>query len=204
MRHLILLNIILLMAGYCAHAGELNFETTEQGITSALIDSPQATSQTKKFKTRGLSSSSEKQSMRSIMVVKKEAGQIYKEKVMVPVDPKQAQGVNLKILFDTDSSSIRSESFPLLNELGKALTGQALQGVPVTIKGHTDADGEEAYNLNLSLERGYAVKRYLSQNFNLTGEIEVLGFGEAMPLVPNNSNRHKQINRRVEISARTY
>ena len=109
MRHLMLFNIIFLISGICAHAGEPNFETTAEGITKALIES-RTTPKIKKFRTRGFSPSSEKPVMRGIMIVKKESGQIYKKKIMVPVDPQKAKGAHLKILFDTDSSSIRPES----------------------------------------------------------------------------------------------
>jgi len=87
-----------------------------------------------------------------------------------------------------------------LNELGQALTSEKLKGIPVSINGHTDSDGKDAYNLKLSLNRAFAVKSYLTSNYSISPSLlKVVGYGEGLPLVPNNSQANKQINRRVEI-----
>jgi len=68
------------------------------------------------------------------------------------------------------------------------------------LKGHTDSDGSDAYNLHLSLNRALAVQHYLAGNFNLeTDRLRVVGYGESMPLVSNISPHNKQLNRRVEV-----
>ena len=127
-------------------------------------------------------------------------GKIIKKTLTIP-EKQASQGVNLKIEFDVNSYSIRPESFKLLNELGKALTSEKLKEKDIIVKGHTDSDGEEAYNLKLSLNRALAVKLYLTSNFFISSsQLKVAGYGEATPLVPNNTKKNKQVNRRVEIA----
>lgn len=113
------------------------------------------------------------------------------------------QSVNLKIEFDSNSSyAIRPESFRLLSELGKALTSDRLRGKTFALKGHTDSDGADAYNLQLSLNRALAVQHYLAGNFGIAPDrLQVFGYGEAAPLVANSTARNKQLNRRVEVQA---
>ncbi len=68
------------------------------------------------------------------------------------------------------------------------------------INGHTDADGSEGYNLELSVNRAAAMKRYLVNTHRIAADsLEVVGYGEGMPLVANSSRANKQLNRRVEV-----
>lgn len=178
------------------YAEELKFETTTEGIIDALTI-PKAD---QKVKTRSLKEGSGTKT-RGIKILEKRQGQIVEKTIIVSEDQPN-QGVNLKIEFDFDSYRIRRESFKLLNELGKALTSEKLNEKDVIVKGHTDSDGEDAYNLKLSLNRANAVKQYLTVNFPITASrLKVVGYGESMSLVPNNSETNKQINRRVEIEA---
>ncbi len=108
--------------------------------------------------------------------------------------------INLNIEFDFNSAKIRKDSYQLINELGKALLSLKAGSKKVSIKGHTDSDGKAAYNMKLSLRRARAVKFYLSKKFNLGSyKMQVKGYGETRPLVPNKNKRNKQMNRRVEI-----
>jgi outer membrane protein OmpA-like peptidoglycan-associated protein len=53
----------------------------------------------------------------------------------------------------------------------------------------------------LSFNRGLAVKTYPASYFSIPPSLlKVIGYGEAMPLVPNINAANKQINRRVEIT----
>ena len=154
---------------------------------------------TRKVKIRGIRRSSIPKT-RGIKVVKKEQGKTVEKTITVSED-QPVCSVNLRIEFDVDSCRLRPESFKLLNELGKALSGEALKERPVIIKGHTDSDGDDIYNLELSLERGLAVKSYITANFDISHSLlKVVGYGEHLPIVPNDSAANKQINRRVEIT----
>ena len=196
MKKLVIIMLFSLFIIQQPPAGDLNFETTAEGITNALTK-PKA-EQT--IKTRSLKGFTETKT-RFIKVVKKEQGKIIKKTLTIP-EKQASQGVNLKIEFDVDSYRIRPESSKLLNELGKALTSEKLKEKTVIVKGHTDCDGDDAYNLKLSLNRANTVRQYLTVNFPITASrLKVVGYGEAMPLVPNSDETNKQINRRVEIEA---
>ncbi len=69
----------------------------------------------------------------------------------------------------------------------------------LTIIGHTDDLGTEAYNLQLSNKRSGSVAQYLSQNGVGMSRITTKGYGEAQPKAPNTSEANKAQNRRVEI-----
>lgn len=108
--------------------------------------------------------------------------------------------INLNILFNSNSHTIKPSSIPLLKELGKALTSRELKEKSVLIKGHTDSDGSNTFNQDLSLKRARAVRTYLVAKFGISPKkLVTAGYGEEAPLVPNTSKANKQKNRRVEI-----
>jgi outer membrane protein OmpA-like peptidoglycan-associated protein len=178
------------------NAGEYGFETTSEGIVGALTrPAPEPGGPTRSL-TRSLGTGT-----RAIKVVKKDQGKTVEESVVVSEAP-PPHSVNIKIEFDFNSYAIRPESYTLLNELGKALTDDRIKGKTLILKGHTDSDGSDAYNLTLSLNRALSVQNYLVGNFNMDPDhIRVVGYGEALPVVPNTSPRNKQLNRRVEVQA---
>lgn len=191
-RFLTALFLAVLMSSL-VYAGEYGFETTSEGIVESLTrTAPKETPRTRSWSRITPSS-------RTIKVVKKDHGKTV-EKLVSVNETQPVQSVNLKIEFDSNSYVIRPDSFRLLNELGKAVTSDRLRNKSLAIKGHTDSDGSGTYNLKLSLNRALAVKNYLVGNFGIEGNrLKVIGYGEALPLVPNASSANKQINRRVEV-----
>lgn len=100
------------------------------------------------------------------------------------------------ILFNPGSAEILPESYGSLREIGNILKDSLYR---ITIIGHTDADGDDKTNLQLSKDRAAAVKNYLVQNYGLIAEnITVEGKGETMPLDVNTTITGKANNRRVE------
>lgn len=124
------------------------------------------------------------------------------ENVVVQVPEKDVeQAARLKIEFDVNSATLRPSAYPLLAELGKAIQDQRVVEHNLCIKGHTDSDGEGSYNLELSYARANSVLNYLKGVHNIPDDrLQVFGYGENVPLVPNNSSWNKQMNRRVEVS----
>ena len=138
-------------------------------------------------------------SMRGVTVRKKAGGQDVTEKVYLHTGS-NIGSVNLKVMFNVDSSSLQPEAYLLLSELGAALLDKRLLHETITISGHTDSDGEAEYNRRLSLRRAESVKEYLVKSHDISpSRLVVQGFGEGLPLVPNSSVKNKQLNRRVEI-----
>ncbi len=81
--------------------------------------------------------------------------------------PATSGSINLKIEFDVNSYAIRSGSLTLLDELGVALVSPQLRERTFIVGGHTDADGTDEANLQLSLNRARAVKGYLQNNHHI-------------------------------------
>ena len=188
----------LLTAAGPVGAEEPVFQDSEEEIVNALSAEPEAP-RTRGL-TRGLSIDKDRlPQCRTVVVKACEGSQVVEETVTVDTNPSGARA-NLKIGFDYDSYLIRRDAYALLNELGKALTSRKLQGQAFYVNGHTDADGPAAYNLDLSLKRAQAVKNYLVGRFDVPqNRLNVRGYGEAMPLVPNPVPDKKVLNRRVEI-----
>jgi OmpA-OmpF porin, OOP family len=101
------------------------------------------------------------------------------------------------ILFDVSSATIKASSYGTLKEIANVLKENA--DVKVKIVGHTDTDGDDKANLELSKKRAESVKTMLSKEFGIdTGRMETDGKGESQPTDKNTSNEGKANNRRVE------
>ncbi len=67
------------------------------------------------------------------------------------------------------------------------------------ISGHTDSDGREDFNLKLSQERADVIKEYLVYFGNIEDiRIDAKGYGSSKPIVEENTEEDKSLNRRVE------
>ncbi len=100
------------------------------------------------------------------------------------------------IEFETDSSMITPKGIEAVKKIYAVL--KKYPNVKIEIAGHTDSDGDAAYNQKLSQERVDMVKKALVE-FGLNGDrFTTKGYGESKPLVPNDSPENKAKNRRVE------
>ena len=110
------------------------------------------------------------------------------------------KGVNLDIKFDFDKATIRPESYPLIDSLAEAMKSPELAGKKIIIAGHTDARGDDQYNLSLSKRRADAVKGYLVSKQGIPADrIETVGYGKSRPLTTGTTEADMQMNRRVEV-----
>ena len=101
------------------------------------------------------------------------------------------------ILFDVNSDKIKPTSYGTLKQIAAVLSENA--DVKVKIIGHTDSDGKDDANLELSKKRAAAVKQALVSEFSIDGDrIQTDGAGETKPVVENNTPENKAQNRRVE------
>lgn len=102
------------------------------------------------------------------------------------------------ILFGSGSNRIRPESTPTLEEIARMLVEHP--DLRISIEGHTDSDGDEAFNQELSERRAAAVKRHLVEAHGIdAGRLETAGFGESRPAASNETPEGKEQNRRVEL-----
>ena len=82
---------------------------------------------------------------------------------------KTRPAVDLEINFDYNSASVSPQAEPQLHSLGKALTSAELAGSVFMLGGHTDAKGTDGYNLSLSERRAETVKKFLMENYKISG-----------------------------------
>jgi outer membrane protein OmpA-like peptidoglycan-associated protein len=109
----------------------------------------------------------------------------------------QNKWVTHGILFDVNSATIKPESYGTLKEMATVLKENP--DLKVKIIGHTDADGKDADNLDLSKKRSASVKAALAKEFGIDeSRMETDGKGESEPIDKNDTPAGKANNRRVE------
>ena len=101
------------------------------------------------------------------------------------------------ILFEFDKATIIETSKPELDNLVKVLKSN--DKFIIEIMGHTDNQGSLAHNLKLSQKRADSIKEYLTKNGVEVDRVIAKGMGSEYPIVSNDSEENRKINRRVEI-----
>lgn len=101
------------------------------------------------------------------------------------------------IFYDYDKATLRPESKAELDHLYNLMTENP--GLKVEIGGHTDADGSDAYNQRLSESRSQSVVDYLVDKGVPKTRMVAKGYGESVPVAPNDTPENKQLNRRTEL-----
>lgn len=102
----------------------------------------------------------------------------------------------LLVEFDFDRSEVKRLYEPQFVAIADIV--RANPGIRLTIEGHTDAIGTEAYNQALSERRAGAVRDRFVAGFGVPpGRIDIAGFGESRPLAGNDSAEGRQRNRRA-------
>lgn len=105
--------------------------------------------------------------------------------------------VSYGIYFDVNKDVVKPASYATLKEIAAVLTENP--AVKIKIIGHTDADGADAANLDLSKRRAASVKDELVKSFAIdASRIETEGKGETQPVATNDTPSNKALNRRVE------
>lgn len=118
--------------------------------------------------------------------------------LLLQLEPVQVRRFVLRNLyFATDKTNILPSSEAALQELFHLLNDNP--DLRIRIVGHTDNVGKDDYNQRLSEGRAKSVKREMVKRGIDSKRIETTGRGETDPIVPNDTNEHRQMNRRVEI-----
>lgn len=104
------------------------------------------------------------------------------------------RGVNFK----TDSDELTPQSLSILNGVSRTLA--ANPQLKIMVAGHTDSDGDQAYNKDLSQRRAQSVVNYLVSKKVDANNLIAKGFGEEQPIASNSSPQGKAQNRRVELN----
>lgn len=101
------------------------------------------------------------------------------------------------VLFDTAEATLKPGAYPTIDKVAEVLKAEPDRRL--TIEGHTDSRGEDAYNQQLSERRANAVQAALLQRGVGTDQIIALGKGESFPIASNENAGGQQQNRRVEL-----
>lgn len=108
-----------------------------------------------------------------------------------------ATGIDIveTVYFKLDKDIIERQSYRLLDNVAQVLGAHPT--IRVRIEGHTDDQGDDSYNLDLSTRRAASVRAYLIRKGVDTARLESAGFGETRPIASNQTRQGRAKNRRV-------
>ncbi|RYY01394.1 MAG: OmpA family protein [Gammaproteobacteria bacterium] len=113
-----------------------------------------------------------------------------------PMELTETVAVKLAVKFDTAKSIVKEEYVDDIGNLAKFMNQYA--NTVVTVEGHTDSQGSDAYNEKLSQQRAEAVKQVLITKFGIAADrVTAKGFGESKPVGDNATATGREENRRV-------
>jgi len=103
------------------------------------------------------------------------------------------------LTFPSGSAEIRPDNFALLTKVQRVI--REFPEARVVVEGHTDSQGNESMNQDLSRRRAIAVREYLLSNIAMSADrITAVGYGETRPVAPNGTEAGRARNRRIEIT----
>jgi outer membrane protein OmpA-like peptidoglycan-associated protein len=101
-----------------------------------------------------------------------------------------------RIEFEFGKSDLLPESFGALNELAALMTKYSKS--VISIQGHTDNQGDSAFNQRLSNDRANSVKKWLVAHGIASNRLETHGYGDTSPIATNSTDQGRATNRRIE------
>jgi outer membrane protein OmpA-like peptidoglycan-associated protein len=102
-----------------------------------------------------------------------------------------------QVFFDFNKDSIRSDADKILDVIAENMK-RDVPDAQLTILGHTDAIGSDAYNFDLSRRRAESVMEALADRGVRLGQMSTVAVGKTQPIAPNTSDEGRARNRRVE------
>jgi outer membrane protein OmpA-like peptidoglycan-associated protein len=115
---------------------------------------------------------------------------------------KETEPIESKIAFETlEFENGKADILPAMHKDLDRLANFLIDHprLRVNISGHTDSQGKEDANLRLSQARADAIKAYLIYQFKIdASRIDAHGYGSAKPIVKEEHDDHRKLNRRVE------
>jgi len=119
--------------------------------------------------------------------------------VEIPLSPISVTGAPVvlnNVFFETNKFNLKDESKIELNKLVGFLTNNPT--LKIELSGHTDNVGDKKSNQVLSENRSRSVADYLASNGIAKERLTYKGYGDTKPVVANDSDEHRQMNRRTE------
>ncbi|TXB65933.1 OmpA family protein [Vicingus serpentipes] len=118
-----------------------------------------------------------------------------KDLFLLPIEKGEVIRLN-NIFFEFNEAKLKSESFNELDRLFDILVQN--NELKIEISGHTDDKGSDEYNRSLSKSRANSVMDYLTSKGIDKVRLSAVGYGESNPVVANDNDDNRAINRRVE------
>lgn len=116
----------------------------------------------------------------------------------VPEEVKAFTGAIKGITFDSGKATIRPSSYATLDKAVEVMT--QFPGLQLRVEGHTDDQGTDEDNQQLSQERADAVVAYLVDKGIAQDRLIAQGFGESKPVADNGTSAGRAKNRRIEFA----
>jgi outer membrane protein OmpA-like peptidoglycan-associated protein len=124
-----------------------------------------------------------------------EYAEVTKDLLLVPIEI--GESVQLKnVFFSQSKAALLPESYPELDRLVRIMKEN--KTLEIQLEGHTDGRGDPKANLELSEQRVEAVKEYLVAKGISEKRIAGKGYGGSKPVVANDTEENRRLNRRVE------
>jgi OmpA-OmpF porin, OOP family len=124
------------------------------------------------------------------------AKQYKVDAVGCPMELTETVSINLAVKFDSAKSIVKDEYLSDIKNLADFMNQYA--NTIVTVEGHTDSQGSDAYNQKLSQSRAEAVKAVLITKFGIeAARVKAIGYGESRPVADNMYAPGRETNRRV-------
>jgi peptidoglycan-associated lipoprotein len=114
-----------------------------------------------------------------------------------PLDDPQSLLAERLVYFDFDRDTVRPEFIPMLEAHARYLSQNP--GARLRLEGHTDERGTREYNLALGERRAQAVRRIMTLNGARDAQLDVISYGEEMPVAFTQTEESWARNRRVEL-----
>ena len=133
----------------------------------------------------------------SIRIDTEEPNPVIRDIQLTPIEI--GTTIRLKnIYFDYDKTTLKPESFVELNKVVELLKQNP--SLEIEIEGHTDSQGSDQYNKDLSQGRAQSVVDYIASQNIVRTRLSAKGFGESKPIDTNDTDDGRANNRRVEFT----
>lgn len=133
----------------------------------------------------------------NFIIAKDDASKTIEKHIMLKKATVGTSIVLKNIFFDTDKAILRPES---INELERLIKLLNENDINIEIAGHTDSQGSDSYNQQLSHRRAKAVVDYLIKHKIAAKRLTYKGYGEVKPIDTNETAEGRQNNRRTEFT----
>lgn len=177
-----------------------NSNPTSSDIVDAFMQKPSSEEDLPEGLMEGIGDGGSEAKYRGISFSNKSQPEMAVEKSLTGSQPVATCPTNnaiaVNINFKLNSAQLDETNMDLLHEISKAMNSQELSSCQFIVEGHTDALGDDEYNMQLSRNRALEVKSFLANASVAYSRMKVVGKGETDLIIQDNPNDAR--NRRVQ------